>query len=698
MASSQTTAASTPSISDQPITGTSLDFFLFFKATYPDEDTQNATGGSRKRKSKGMVMYRCLHCPADKPWANRKRDNAWHHARRCHADIISSLDRTLIGGSSDVLDDEREAKRPRIDAFFPSRYSDVSLRRMFDRDRYLDAIISLITRRRLAFSAITWDEMQEIMLAANPAIEDLLVTNRSALMRLIDATYELYSSQLMATLEASISKIHILSDLWTSPHRHGILAISARWVDQDYQPRRALLAMPECRYSHSGETQASLIIDTLAKYGIASKVGYHVGDNATSNDTCLSYLSRRLREDYGLTFDPSKRRIRCVAHIINLSLQAFLLASSKEALIAALDATDDTSNDQLFAQFYDTLHDAGQTPRTDETHQRKKSFAKRQSYTRELHWMAAYRAPTESTQHRGLDTELQDDILLASEWEFIERTHRFLQPFASATLLAEGARSTLSQSLSIMDVLLRQYEKYKELYSSKENHDPNMVHCIDMGWFVLNKYYTLSDQTPVYAAALLLDPSKRRKYIERNWQESWHAPAIAAAQQIWLDEYNAAPIPESLRVPLDVSSSSGRQHNELDELLSDIAVTGPILDDADDFETFIYAPPTRITGSPLQWWLHRDQRKAYPRLSRMAIDILSIPPESSDVESHFSSARRTLSWDRESMTCENLAKVECVGNWMREGIIVPKSHGGRGVISSVAVEFSVETEAEDFLD
>ncbi|KAJ3453698.1 hypothetical protein MRS44_017945 [Fusarium solani] len=348
MASSQTTAASTPSISDQPITGTSLDFFLFFKATYPDEDTQNATGGSRKRKSRGMVMYRCLHCPADKPWANRKRDNAWHHARRCHADIISSLDRTLIGGSSDVLDDEREAKRPRIDAFFPSRYSDVSLRRMFDRDRYLDAIISLITRRRLAFSAITWDEMQEIMLAANPAIEDLL---------------------LMATLEASISKIHILSDLWTSPHRHGILAISARWVDQDYQPRRALLAMPECRYSHSGETQASLIIDTLAKYGIASKVGYHVGDNATSNDTCLSYLSRRLREDYGLTFDPSKRRIRCVAHIINLSLQAFLLASSKEALIAALDATDDTSNDQLFAQFYDTLHDAGQTTRTDEAHQ-----------------------------------------------------------------------------------------------------------------------------------------------------------------------------------------------------------------------------------------------------------------------------------------------------------------------------------------
>ncbi|KAF1736197.1 hypothetical protein CRV24_005135 [Beauveria bassiana] len=244
-----------------------------------------------------------------------------------------------------------------------------------------------------------------------------------------------------------------------------------------------------------------------------------------------------------------------------------------------------------------------------------------------------------------------------------------------------------------MDVLLRQYEKYKFGRNARFPHGTLHRH----GLVVLNKYYALSDQTPVYAAALLLDPSKRRKYIERNWRVSWRAPAIAAAQKIWLDEYKTAAIPESLRAPPDVPFSR-RQRNELDELLSDIAVTSPTVDDADDFETFVNAPPTRITRSPLEWWLNRDQRKAYPRLSCMAIDLLSIPPESSDVESHFSSARRTLSWDRESMTCENLAKMECVGNWIREGIIIPKSHGGRGVISSVAVEFDIDTEAEDFLD
>lgn len=213
-----------------------------------------------------------------------------------------------------------------------------------------------------------------------------------------------------------------------------------------------------------------------------------------------------------MTFDPSKRHIRCVAHIINLSLQAFLLASSKEALIAALNAADDTSNDQLFAQFYDTLHDAGQTTRTDEADQRRRASRRGnrilENFTgwqhiaplRKVHniavwirkstlhsaiwddeiklrlgidnatrWNSWYRLLDNFLRYQSRvkqflidhDRELQDDILLASEWEFIERTHRFLQPFASATLLAEGARSTLSQSLSIMDVLLRQYEKYK---------------------------------------------------------------------------------------------------------------------------------------------------------------------------------------------------------------------------------------------
>ncbi|KAK2687818.1 hypothetical protein QWA68_013742 [Fusarium oxysporum] len=51
----------------------------------------------------------------------------------------------------------------------------------------------------------------------------------------------------------------------------------------------------------------------------------------------------------------SRRRIRCIAHIINLSLQAFLLASSKEALFAALESASGITGEELLSQFSEVL-------------------------------------------------------------------------------------------------------------------------------------------------------------------------------------------------------------------------------------------------------------------------------------------------------------------------------------------------------
>ena len=64
----------------------------------------------------------------------------------------------------------------------------------------------------------------------------------------------------------------------------------------------------------------------------------------------------------------------------------------------------------------------------------------------------------------------------------------------------------------------------------------------------------------------------------------------------------------------------------------------------------------------------------------MVIDILSIPPESADVESAFSSGRRTLSWNRERMSCENLEKAECISNWAQEGHITLVNNDNMGIV------------------
>jgi hypothetical protein len=168
------------------------------------------------------------------------------------------------------------------------------LRNSFNEQGYKEALIGLFTRRRMPFKAIEWTEMKDLALACNPAIEDLLIVSRRQLLRHIISNYTLYRDQIKASLSTALSPIHISTDLWTSPFRASLLAVCAQWVDQNYILQKALLALPECQFSHSGQQQANLLYEVLRIFAIQSNIGWHTGDNATSNDTCLEHLETLL--------------------------------------------------------------------------------------------------------------------------------------------------------------------------------------------------------------------------------------------------------------------------------------------------------------------------------------------------------------------------------------------------------------------
>jgi hypothetical protein len=161
--------------------------------------------------------------------------------------------------------------------------------------------VGLLTRCRLPFSAVEWVELKQLAIACNPAIEDLLITNRRTAVRLMVANYNLYSDRLKAMLSRAVSLIHVQSDLWTSPGRYSILAVCGQWVDEAYQLQKGLLGLVECPDDHSGASQADLILQILEKHEIAPKIGWHTGDNATSNDTCLQRLESRLLAEHGVS-------------------------------------------------------------------------------------------------------------------------------------------------------------------------------------------------------------------------------------------------------------------------------------------------------------------------------------------------------------------------------------------------------------
>lgn len=181
-----------------------------------------------------------------------------------------------------------------ITTMFTPLSSQATLRNAFNQQGYREAVIGLLTRRRMPFQSVEWSEMKDLALACNPFIEDLLITSRRTAVRSIASNYSLYRGQIRDSLAAAISPIHLATDLWTSPHLHSLLAICAQWVDSQYVLQKALLGLPECRFTHAGEKQASLILEVLENFNIQSKIGWYIGDNATSNDTCLEHLQKSL--------------------------------------------------------------------------------------------------------------------------------------------------------------------------------------------------------------------------------------------------------------------------------------------------------------------------------------------------------------------------------------------------------------------
>jgi hypothetical protein len=66
------------------------------------------------------------------------------------------------------------------------------------------------------------------------------------------------------------------------------------------------------------------------------------------------------------------------------------------------------------------------------------------------------------------------------------------------------------------------------------------------------------------------------------------------------------------------------------------------------------------TKGALAWWCQDTQRQRWPRLSLIAIDILSIPAMSAEPERVFSRARRTVTWDKGQMVPETIEWRECL--------------------------------------
>ncbi|KAF5132921.1 hypothetical protein E5D57_003559 [Metarhizium anisopliae] len=116
-------------------------------------------------------------------------------------------------------------------------------------------------------------------------------------------------------------------------------------------------------------------------------------------------------------------------------------------------------------------------------------------------------------------------------------------------------------STTYLPTLSRLLALFQKKYRSGAHYDERMVRAIDMGWFILSKYYRLTDEVPVYAAALLLDPRKRVAYIKQNWPKEWHEDTIALATTFWQKEFNYEQPGDHPSAPTSMPPPSAKKSN-----------------------------------------------------------------------------------------------------------------------------------------
>jgi hypothetical protein len=68
---------------------------------------------------------------------------------------------------------------------------------------------------------------------------------------------------------------------------------------------------------------------------------------------------------------------------------------------------------------------------------------------------------------------------------------------------------------------------------------------------------------------------------------------------------------------------------------------------------------------PRSWWLEKTQQINYPNLSKLALDILSIPAMSADLERLFSSAKLLITDLRNKLGMDIIEAFECLKSWYK---------------------------------
>ncbi|KAF6528015.1 hypothetical protein HZS61_008317 [Fusarium oxysporum f. sp. conglutinans] len=600
-------------------------------------DVEDSSGGRR------WVCRRCIQNKNPKPrsFAEKGIQNANAHLFKGHG-IRAPPDKTKSAAEKKaeklkVKDQRSIAEVMKLDTRLP-REQDIanSLVKGFDRKHFQRLLLEWIIEENHAFSVCEQGRLRQIFEYLNPLVKitDANIT-RTTIRRKVLSAYEMHKDKVVAALKQSCGLIHVSFDGWKSGNRHSLYGIACFFRDENSQPRKLALGVPELRTRHFGHNIAAEILDVLDAYGIQDKIGYFTLDNAESNDKAMEVIGGELG------FVGSRRRGRCFGHTLNLSAKALLFGHNVEAFEeqlsgeAALSEAEHTlwrrkgpvgklhnlvvdvrRSDQLtylLRSIQRSEFDLSSDPRIrarqpvdliidNDTRWLSQLYMIRRAiilrpFIEQLvlkhrqQWEQDNRSKRTGNLRKSAREPricLEENQLTVNDWVVLEHLAKLLGFYEDAVKTLEGdgqqrkrkggwvgSYGNVWEVIQGFEFLLEVLEDYKQLASEIPDAEHFRIN-VNLGWEKLNKYYSRLDETPIYYTALALHPAFRWGYFENEWKDNteWVMKAKQMVREVWESDYRHLQV---VRSPVDDEPVAKRQRKYYNPFQAYCERTRPVL-------------------------------------------------------------------------------------------------------------------------
>ncbi|KAA8623745.1 Dimer-Tnp-hAT domain-containing protein [Pyrenophora tritici-repentis] len=587
----------------------------------------------------------------------------------------------------------------------------------FNTQRFRMEAVSWLVENNHPLSEFESPAFRRLIAAANPQAEAALWASHVSVTRFVVRLYDYLKPRVVQQLSRALSKIHISFDGWTTKGgKRGFLGVVAHYVDNKAELRDVPIALPQLSGAHSGEMMAEVVIETLQDFGInAQSIGYFVLDNASNNDCTVEVLAHK----YG--FNAAHRRLRCGPHTLNLVGQTLLWGKDGDAfdndarelhdehdfmeewrrvgplgvLLSVISYIKTPQQHKLFEDFQRLAHK--ELPADALAEERKVLEPVKPVVTRwnsyyscferavklqsainaySLHHIRRVRDEDTWAESRGnkqpvAQSWMRSDGLGAADWAVITEYMDVLKPLKTATERLEGrgksgGSGSIAEVIPVFEYLLSYYEQRVNSYAAvdynahPEAPEDHLATNLRAAWAKADDYYSKLDDSPAYYAATILHPYYKH-YLDKVWSDKpdWIATNNSSFRALWA-QYDT--LPRAVR-PLRVIS------NDMDEAI-DALINPSSSDEAsaaeDEYTRWKRSEPaaergTEYANNPIKYWV--AVRDRYPSLSKLALDVLSIPASSCDCERMFSELGDLLEPRRRCIKPQLLAAIHCQLDW-----------------------------------